>query len=77
MRLDARIARLEASGGDGLMAAIEIDAAADRYADAHRDLGNAFPNAMSPAAYRTALDTNRDPKRQRVLACWMPGDDDL
>ena len=77
MRLDARIARLEASGGDGMMSPAEIGAAADRYAEARRGFGNAFPNAMSPAAYRTALDTTRDPKRQRVLACWMPGDDDL
>ena len=77
MRLDARVARLEASDGDGLMAAIEIDAAADRYADAHRSLGQAFPDAMTPAGYRQALGAIRDPNHQRFMACWVPGDDDL
>jgi hypothetical protein len=77
MRLDARIARLEASGGGGLIPAAEINAAADRYADGHRSLGQAFPNAMSPADYRHALAAIRDPKHQRFMACWVPGDDDL
>ncbi len=77
MRLDARVARLEASGGDGLMAAIKIDAAADRYADAYRSLGQAFPDAMTPTDYRQALGAIRDPKHQRLMACWLPGDDEL
>ncbi len=77
MRLDARVARLEAAGPDAFLTADDQDAACARYADAHASMIRSFPNAMPPVAYRTAIETTRDPKHQRVLACWMPGDDDL
>jgi hypothetical protein len=77
MRLDARIARLEAAGPGAFLTADDQDAACARYADVHASTIGSFPGAMCPAAYRTALKTIRDPKHQRVFACWMPGDDDL
>jgi len=77
MRLDARIARLEAAGPGAFLTADEQDAACARYADVHASTIGSFPGAMSPAAYSSALETTRDPKYQRVFACWMPGDDDL
>jgi len=77
MRLDARIARLEAAGPGAFLTAGDRDRACARYADAHLSMIGAFPSALTPSAYRTALETTRDPKRQRVLACWMPGDEDL
>ncbi len=77
MRLDARVARLEATGPGAFLSADNRDAACARYADVHASMIGAFPNAMSPSAYRTALETTRDPKHQRCFACWMPGDDDL
>ncbi len=77
MRLDDRLARLEAAGPGAFLTADDQDACCARYADAHASMIGAFPAAMPPSAYRTALETTRDPKHQRVLACWMPGDDDL
>lgn len=77
MRLDARIARLEAAGPGAFLTADDLNAACARYADAHASTIGAFPGAMSPSAYRTALETTRDPKHQRVFACWMPGDEDI
>lgn len=77
MRLDARIARLEAVGFGAFLTADDLDKACARYADAHDSMIGAFPGDMSPSAYRTALETVCDPKHQRVFACWMPGDDDI
>jgi hypothetical protein len=77
MRLDARIARLEAAGPGAFLTTDDLDKACARYADAHASMIMSFPNAMPPAAYRTALETTRYPKCQRVFAYWMPGDDDL
>jgi len=77
MRLDARIARLEATGPGQLLSTADRDTASARYADAHASMVGSFPNALTPSAYRTALETTRDPKHQRVFACWMPGDEDL
>lgn len=77
MRLDARLARLEAVESGAFLTAGERDRTCARYTDAHASMTGPFPAAMSPSAYRTALETTRDPKQQRVFACWMPGDDDL
>jgi hypothetical protein len=77
MRLDARIARLEAAGPGAFLTADDRETAGARYADAHASMVAAFPGGMSPSAYRTALETTRNPKHLRVFACWMPGDDDL
>lgn len=77
MRLDTRVARLEAAGPDPFLTAVDRDAACARYADSHASMVGVFPNAMSPTDYRTALETIRDPKHQRIFACWMPGDDDI
>ncbi len=77
MRLNSRVTRLEAAGPSAFLTAGDRDTACARYADAHDHMVRPFPNAMSPAAYRTALETIRDPKHQRVFACWMPGDDDI
>lgn len=77
MRLDARVARLEATGRGAFLSADDRYTACARYADAHASMIRSFPNAMPPAAYRTALETTRDPKHLRVFACWMPGDEDL
>jgi hypothetical protein len=77
MRLDARVTRLEAAGPGAFLTVHDQDAACARYADAHASMIRSFPNAMFPAAYRTALETIRDPQHQRVFACWMPGDDDI
>jgi hypothetical protein len=77
MRLDARIARLEAAGPSAFLTAGDRDRVCARYADAHLSMIGAFPNAMPPSAYRTALETIRNPKHQRVFACWMPGDEDI
>lgn len=59
------------------LTADDQDAAYARYGDAHASMIGAFPGTMSPSAYRTALETTRDPKHQRVFACWMPGDEDI
>lgn len=77
MRLDSRVARLEAAGPGAFLTAEDRDTACARYADAHDSMIETFPGALTPAAYRTALETTRDPKHQRVFACWMPGDEDL
>ncbi|MEG3166398.1 hypothetical protein U1701_17595 [Sphingomonas sp. PB2P19] len=77
MRLDARIARLEATGPGAFLSVDDCDTACARYAEAHASMIMSFPNAMPPAAYRTALETTRDPMHQRVFACWMRGDEDL
>lgn len=77
MTLSRRITRLEESGGGKMMARTEREAAISRYVDAHSAAGAAFRSAMTPANYRQAVETSRDPRCQRVLACWLPGDDDL
>lgn len=77
MRLDARIARLEAAGPGAFLTAKDRIAACDRYAAAYRDMSMAMPGAMTPSDYRQALETERDPKHQRFMACWLPGDDDI
>lgn len=77
MRLDVRVARLEATGPGAFLGSDDRDIACARYAEAHGSMIGAFPNAMSPSAYRTAIETTRDPKHQRIFACWMPGDEDI
>jgi hypothetical protein len=77
MRLDARIARLEATGPSQLLSTADRDMTCARYTEAYDSMIGAFPSALTPSAYRTALETTRDPKHQRVLACWTPGDEDL
>jgi len=77
MRLDARVARLEAAGPGAFLTAYDCDTACARYAGAHNSMIRVFPGAMSPSAYRTALETTRDPVHQRVFSCWMPGDEDI
>lgn len=77
MTLQSRITRLEAQPGANFLTEGEREAAINRYADTHRAIGNAFPSAMNPAAYRSAIETIRNPAQQRLLACMLPGDDDI
>lgn len=77
MMLNRRLARLEASSGGKLMSAEDRARACGRYAAAHRECGDLFPNTMTPAAYRQAIETTRSPLSQQLLACWLPGDEDL
>lgn len=77
MTLQTRLARLEASGDEAWLTEAERDAAADRYADTFRASAGAFPSAMTPDDYRTALSASRVPSQQRLLACMLPGDDDI
>lgn len=77
MMLNQRLARLEASTGNKMMGAEDRGFAIERYAAAHHDCGCAFPNAMSVVAYRHAIETTQNLVNQRVLACWLPGDEDL
>lgn len=77
MKLDNRLAKLEARSGAGMLTAQECDAAATRYAEVHAATGHLFPAAVAPAAYRHALTTSRHPDQQRLLACMIPGDDDI
>lgn len=77
MMLNQRLARLEASTENKMMGAEDRGFAIERYAAAHHQSGCAFPNAMSAAAYRHAIETAQNPVSQRLLACWLPGDEDL
>lgn len=77
MTLQNRLARLEAGSGEAWLTEAERDAAAERYADTFHASAGAFPAAMTPDEYRTALSVTRVPSQQRLLACMLPGDDDI
>ncbi|RSV20353.1 hypothetical protein CA236_00090 [Sphingomonas sp. ABOLG] len=77
MTLSRRITRLEASGGGEMMTAADREAVISRYMETHSVFKPAFPNAITPAAYRHAIETTRSPFSQQLLACWLPGDEDL
>lgn len=77
MTLQSRITRLEARNGASLLTESERESAIERYADTHRAIGSAFPSAMNPAAYRSAIETTRNPVQQHFLVCMLPGDDDI
>lgn len=77
MTLHSRLARLEAGSTAVWLTGAECDAAATRYAEVHAATHHLFPDAMTPAAYRHALTNSRHPDQQRLLACMIPGDDDI
>ena len=77
MTLVQRLARLEESSDGKLMSAEDRDRAIERYTAAHRQGGGFFPNAMPITAYRHAIETFRSSFSQQLLACWLPGDEDL
>ncbi len=77
MTLQARLARLEAVAGEAWLTQAERDAAAERYADTYRASDGAFPSAMTPEDYRSAFSASRVPSQQRLLACMLPGDDNI
>jgi len=77
MTLQSRLTRLKACGGSGMLNATERAAAIARYTDTYVAAGDAFSSALTPAAYRTAVENTRNPAWQRLLACMLPGDDDI
>ncbi|MGE7205770.1 hypothetical protein ACQKJZ_08830 [Sphingomonas sp. NPDC019816] len=77
MTLRTRLIKLEdRTDGSGLSPA-EREAAIARYAETFSQSAGAFPNAMRPDAYRAAIERTRNLGQQRVIACMLPGDDDL
>ncbi len=77
MTLQTRLARLEVGSGEAWLTDAERNTAAERYADTYHASAGAFPFAMTPDVYRTALSASRVPSQQRLLACMLPGDDDI
>ncbi len=77
MTLQSRITRLEAQHRASFVTESEREAAIERYADTHAAACDAFPSAMNPTAYRSAIETTRNPAQQRLLACMLPGDDNI
>jgi Pyruvate/2-oxoacid:ferredoxin oxidoreductase gamma subunit len=77
MTLQSRLSRLEAYGGSGMLNAAERAAAIACYTDTYVAARHAFPSALTPAAYRAAIENTRNPAQQRLLACMLPGDDDI
>lgn len=77
MTLRARLIKLEdRTDGSGL-SPTKREAAIARYAEAFSQSAGAFPNAMHPGAYRAAIEGTRNLGQQRLIACTLPGDDDL
>lgn len=77
MILHACLTKLEhRTDGSGLSPA-EREAATARYAEVFSQSAGAFPNAMRPDAYRAVIERTRNPVQQRLIACMLPGDDDL
>lgn len=77
MTLQSRITRLEVQNGASFLTESDREAAIERYADMHPAAGDAFPFAMNPGVYRSAIETARNPAPQRLLACMLPDDDDI
>lgn len=77
MTLRTRLIKLEDSTDSSGLSPAEREAAILRYAEAFSQCAGAFPNAMHPDAYRAAIERTRNPIRQRLIACMLPGDDDL
>lgn len=77
MTLRTRLTKLEdRTDGSGLSPA-EREAAIARYEEAFSQSAGAFPNVMHPGAYRAAIEGSHKPGQQRLIACTLPGDDDL
>jgi hypothetical protein len=77
MTLQTRLVQLEARGSGRSLTPAEREAAIERYAEAHQASAGAYPGAISPAAHCAAITTAHDPAQQRLLACMLPGDDNI
>ncbi|MBW6522503.1 hypothetical protein KZ810_03250 [Sphingomonas sp. RHCKR47] len=77
MTLQSRLSRLESYDGSGMLNAAERAAAIARYTDTYLLAGHALASALTPAAYRMAIENIRNSAQQRLLACMLPGDDDI
>lgn len=77
MTLRTRLIKLEGRTDGSGLSPTERKTAIARYAEAFSQSAGAYPNAMHPDAYRAAIEGSRDPYQQRLLACMLPGDDDL
>jgi hypothetical protein len=75
--LRSRLARLEENSITDQLSDYEREAAIKRYADTYHAAAGAFPTAIDPDHYRYAIETNCNPGHQRLLACMLPGDDDI
>jgi len=73
MNLERRLERLETTRGVAIGPA-EWSGALERYIESY-DRSPAILRTITPSEMDAAFHRSRDPHRQRLLCCWLPGDD--
>ena len=75
--MNRRVEHLEQGPGASVVSPEACRSAIERYANVHHAVGESFPASMTPTEYAHAVENSRRAHDQRVLACWLPGDESI